>query len=64
MAGAAGIVAFHNHPSGDADPSQEDIDITERLDEVGDLVGIPLLDHVIISEQDNSYRSFQDMDLI
>lgn len=64
MAGSAGIIAFHNHPSGDPDPSKEDIEITERLEEVGDLIGIDLLDHVIISEQDNSYRSFQDLDLL
>lgn len=64
LAGSASIVAFHNHPSGDTSPSKEDISITERLQEVGDLVGIEFLDHVIISEKDNSYRSFQDMDLL
>lgn len=64
MAGGAGIVCFHNHPSGDTSPSKEDIQITDRLEEVGDLVGIPIIDHVIISELEDEFRSFQDLDLI
>lgn len=46
LAGAAVIVA-HNHPSGDPEPSAEDIDVTERLVEAGRVVGVPLLDHVV-----------------
>ncbi|MFE5321455.1 DNA repair protein RadC [Paenibacillus sp. NPDC056579] len=46
--GAATICAAHNHPSGDPTPSPEDIDTTKRLIEVGELVGIEFLDHVII----------------
>lgn len=45
---AAAAIVAHNHPSGSADPSPEDIDLTRRLRDVGDLVGIPLLDHVVI----------------
>jgi DNA repair protein RadC len=50
QAAAAAVVA-HNHPSGDPSPSPEDIALTHRLREVGDLVGIPLLDHVVIGSR-------------
>jgi DNA repair protein RadC len=48
-ASAASVVLVHNHPSGDPEPSNEDIRITKRLVEVGELVGIEVLDHVIIA---------------
>ena len=48
IASAAAIVLAHNHPSNDASPSRADIDLTHRLREAGDLLGIPLLDHVIV----------------
>lgn len=48
---SAGSVAFvHNHPSGDPEPSQADIETTTRLVQVGDLLGIPVLDHIIIGD--------------
>lgn len=47
----ASIIAVHNHPSGDPKPSQEDIEVTERLKAAGQLLGIPLLDHVIIGDR-------------
>jgi DNA repair protein RadC len=53
---ANGIVLVHNHPSGDAEPSAEDQEITKRLAVVGELVGIRVLDHVVIG--DGSYVSF------
>jgi DNA repair protein RadC len=46
---SASIVCFHNHPSGDPTPSPEDIQMTKRLTEVGTMIGIPLLDHIIIA---------------
>jgi len=46
--GAASVILVHNHPSGDPTPSAEDRAITERLRQVGDLVGIRVLDHVVI----------------
>ena len=46
---AASVVLVHNHPSGDPEPSEEDLSITRRLVEVGDLVGIGVLDHVIVA---------------
>jgi len=54
---AAGIIFVHNHPSGDPTPSKQDIEITKRLVEVGKIVGIEVIDHVIISK--NGYFSFQ-----
>ena len=48
LSNAASIMAFHNHPSGDTEPSQQDIQLTNRLYEVGELLGIKLLDHLII----------------
>lgn len=47
---AAGAILVHNHPSGDPTPSAADVDLTERLRDVGDLVGIPIVDHVVIGE--------------
>lgn len=49
LASAASIVLVHNHPSGDPEPSDEDIAITKRLVEVGELLGIGVLDHVIVA---------------
>src|SRR5262245_15905235 len=46
--GAAALILVHNHPSGDPTPSAEDVALTERLRQVGDLVGIRILDHVVI----------------
>lgn len=47
---AASIICFHNHPSGDPVPSPEDIDVTERLKNAGDIIGIDLIDHLIIGD--------------
>lgn len=52
---AVSIVLVHNHPSGDPSPSEEDIDITQRLYDAGNLIGISLLDHIIIGN--NAYIS-------
>jgi DNA repair protein RadC len=48
---AANVILVHNHPSGDPEPSEEDLGITRRLVEVGELVGIAVLDHVIVAER-------------
>lgn len=56
------IILVHNHPSGDPQPSSEDINITNRLADVGNLMGIKILDHIIIG--DNRYLSFKEKDLI
>ena len=49
LASAAAIVLVHNHPSGDPEPSEEDLTITKRLVEAGELLGIGVLDHVIVA---------------
>lgn len=48
---AASIILAHNHPSGDPEPSEEDLTITKRLVQVGEIVGIAVLDHVIIAKR-------------
>jgi DNA repair protein RadC len=48
---AASVVLVHNHPSGDPEPSDEDLSITKRLVEAGELLGIGVLDHVIVAER-------------
>ena len=49
---AAAVIVAHNHPSGDAGPSADDLDLTARLDRCGDLLGIALLDHLVVGDQD------------
>ncbi|HKB09210.1 MAG TPA: DNA repair protein RadC [Vicinamibacterales bacterium] len=56
--GAAAIVVFHNHPSGDPTPSPEDVDLTRRLAAAGRLLGIDLVDHLILGE--GRYWSFKE----
>ncbi len=55
---AVAAVAVHNHPSGNLQPSQADIELTRRLRQAGDLLDLPLLDHLIVSER--GYFSFAD----
>ncbi len=55
---AAAVIFVHNHPSGDPTPSREDLEITRRLREVGDLVGVRVLDHLVIGH--GRYVSFVD----
>ena len=57
-ASAAAMILMHNHPSGDPVPSQEDLHITKRLRDVGDVLGIRVLDHVVFG--DERYVSFVD----
>ena len=57
-AAAAAVILVHNHPSGDPSPSQEDSHLTRRLAQVGELVGIPVLDHVIVGA--DRFFSFRD----
>ena len=58
----AGAIVAHNHPSGDPTPSKEDIELTKALCESGKIIGIPILDHVIIGQ--NQYYSFKEHGLI
>ncbi len=58
LSNAANVIAFHNHPSGDTEPSQQDIQLTNRLYEAGELLGIKLLDHLIIG--DGTFTSLKE----
>ncbi len=59
---SASIILVHNHPSGNPEPSSEDIEITKKIVESGKILGIPVFDHLIIA--DNSYTSFVEKRLI
>ena len=52
---ASRIILAHNHPSGDTTPSSDDVQITKRFVEVGELIGIPVVDHVIVGEGSFSF---------
>ena len=62
LSSAAAILLVHNHPTGDPNPSGEDIAITRRLKEAGELICIPVLDHIIIG--DGQYVSFVERGLL
>ncbi|MBE0504076.1 MAG: DNA repair protein RadC [Desulfuromonadales bacterium] len=59
---AAAVLFVHNHPSGDPEPSREDLDITTRLRQAGELMGVRVLDHIIIGS--NRYVSLADRGLL
>lgn len=56
------IILLHNHPSGDPTPSKEDIMVTKRMKEAGELLGVTLMDHIIIG--DNRYISLKEQGTI
>ena len=60
---ASGIIACHNHPSGNLNPSEADTKITKKIKDAGSIIDIQLLDHVIITP-DKDYFSFADNGLI
>ena len=55
LCNANSIILTHNHPSGNTTPSQEDIQVTRRVKDAGNLLGVPLLDHIITTPTGNSY---------
>ena len=59
---AAAIIVCHNHPSGNCEPSEEDIQVTHNLERVGEIMGIELLDHIIVCR--DSYFSFVDSKML
>ncbi|MBI1805078.1 MAG: DNA repair protein RadC [Ignavibacteria bacterium] len=63
MMNAASVIVSHNHPSGNVEPSSEDITMTKQLVEAGKILGIPLHDHIIITENDG-YSSFAERGLL
>ena len=58
LGGATAVIAFHNHPSGDPAPSDDDHDLTRRLAAAGTLMGVELVDHVVLG--DARYCSFKE----
>ena len=59
---SAAIIVCHNHPSGNCEPSEEDINVTHNLERVGEIMGIELLDHIIVCR--DSYFSFADSKML
>jgi len=59
---AAQVILAHNHPSGDLEPSEDDLEITKRLVEAGKILGIELIDHIIVTK--DGLLSFKDKNLI
>ncbi|MCK4359059.1 MAG: DNA repair protein RadC [Candidatus Cloacimonetes bacterium] len=59
---ASTVIIVHNHPSGDTQPSEDDLDITKRLIEAGKILGIDVVDHIIISK--DSFCSFKEKNLL
>ena len=67
LASAASIIIIHNHPSGDPEPSIDDIEITKRISKASAIMGINLLDHIILgfeADEFKGYYSFKQKDLI
>lgn len=62
LANAVGIVLLHNHPSGDCTPSKQDINVTKRLMESGDIIGVNVLDHLVIGRP--GYFSLKENELV
>ena len=59
LSNAGSVIAIHNHPSGDPKPSDMDIETTRRLCEAGDILGIPILDHIIVGSATNQRYSMK-----
>ena len=58
--GAASIIIAHNHPSGEADPSDEDTKVTKNMFEAGQILGIKMLDHIIFTDKNTKFFSFRE----
>ncbi len=56
--GASAVILAHNHPSGDPEPSSQDVRITERLAQAGNVVGVPLVDHLVLGSPE--FRSMAE----
>ncbi|MFQ9120327.1 MAG: JAB domain-containing protein [Mediterraneibacter faecis] len=60
MANASAIIGLHNHPSGNVKPSKEDMLVTRKLQQCGQLLGIELLDHIIVGGTNEKMFSFRE----
>lgn len=63
LTSSASVILVHNHPSGDPTPSKEDVEVTRRLIEAGNILGIEVLDHVVIGVN-GKYASLKEMSLM
>ena len=61
LCGACHFVLVHNHPSQDVTPSAEDVQVTKRLKECGELLGVSLIDHIIIGQEYYSFHEYQSL---
>lgn len=64
MRSASSIILVHNHPSGDTEPSSADIELTKRISQACEIVGIKVLDHIIIGKNQEDYFSFAKQGLL
>jgi DNA repair protein RadC len=62
LSNAASVIFMHNHPSGDPEPSIDDMEITKRLEKAGNILGIDVLDHIIVAQK--GFYSFRKNNLI
>jgi DNA repair protein RadC len=62
LSNASSVILCHNHPSGVPEPSREDIDLTRRLRDAGELLGVQVLDHLIFGH--DNYKSFKEIGLL
>ena len=62
LSNASTMIMIHNHPSGNLDPSMEDSILTDRMIKLCDLVGVPLVDHIIVGGDNTDYFSFKEKD--
>jgi DNA repair protein RadC len=62
LSNASTMIMIHNHPSGNLDPSMEDSILTDRMIKICDLVGVPLVDHIIVGGDNSDYFSFKEKD--
>jgi DNA repair protein RadC len=61
---AVAVIVAHNHPSGDPSPSNEDLILTKRMVEAGEMLGIPVLDHIVLTSKAGSWVSLADRGLL
>ncbi len=59
LSNAASVIVAHNHPSGDPTPSREDIQVTRKLQQAGDMLGITVLDHIVVGTE-GAYYSLKE----
>lgn len=64
LSNAASVIVIHNHPGGSLEPSQQDIQITRKIQKGGEILDIPLLDHIIVAGVSGKTYSFRDAGLL